>query len=62
MFYLLYLVRAGQYAHYSKCLDEDYKAYVINHISYKKFWDNPNWVKIRQILRGQFCPPPPACS
>ena len=28
--------RAGQLAHYSKCLNGVYKAYTINHISYKK--------------------------
>ena len=57
---ILYLARAraGQQAHYSKCLNEVYIAYIINHISYKKLYDNPNWVKIRQILGGQYCPPP----
>ena len=34
---ILYLARAraGQRAHYSKCLNEVYKVYVINHNSYK---------------------------
>ena len=53
--------RAGQRANYSKCLNEVYRAYLINHISYKKFLDNPNWFKIRQILGGEYCNPhPPA--
>ena len=34
-----------------------YKAYRINHILYKKFLVKPTWVKIRQILGGQYCPP-----
>ena len=36
---ILYLARAraGQRAHYSKCLNEVYKAYIIKHILYKKF-------------------------
>ena len=36
---ILYLARAraSQRAHHSKCLNEVYKAYIINHISYKKF-------------------------
>ena len=29
----------------------------INHKSYKKFMVKPNWVKIWQILWGQYCPP-----
>ena len=35
---LLVIVRArtSQCAHYSKCLNEVYKAFKINHISYKK--------------------------
>ena len=50
--------RTGQRAHDSKCLNEVYKAYVIIHISNKKFLVKLNWVKIRQILEGQYCPPP----
>ena len=38
---------AGQRAHDSKSLNEVYKAYIINHISYKGFLVKPNWVKIR---------------
>ena len=34
------------------------KTYRINHILYKKFLVNPNWVKIRQILGGNIAPPP----
>ena len=49
---------AGQHAHDSKCLNDVYKAYRINLILYKKFLVKPNWVKIRQILGGQNCPPP----
>ena len=30
----------------------------IEYILYKKFLVKPNWVKIRQILRGQYSPPP----
>ena len=48
---------AGQRAHDSKCLNDVYEAYRINHILYKKFLVKPNWVKIRQILGGQYCPP-----
>ena len=43
---------AGQRAHDSKCLNDVYKAYRVNHILYKKFLVKPNWVKIRQILGG----------
>ena len=50
---------AGQRAHDSKCLNDFYEAYRINHILYKKFLVKPNWVKIRKILGGgQYCPPP----
>ena len=41
---------AGQRAHDSKCLNEVYKAYITNHILYKKILVKPNWVEIRQIL------------
>ena len=41
-----------------KCLIEVYKGYIINHISHKLFFIKPNWVKRRQILGGQYCPPP----
>ena len=56
---ILYLSRArvGQRAHYFECLNEVYKAYIINNFSYKKF--NPSWVTMRQILGGQRRPPPP---
>ena len=29
-----------------------------HHILYKEFLVKPNWVKIRQIQGGQYCPPP----
>ena len=50
--------RAGHREHDSKCLNEVYKAYRMNHIIYKQFLVKPNWVKVRQILGGQYCPPP----
>ena len=50
--------RAGQRAYDCKCLNEVYKAYRINHILYKKFLVKLIWFKIRQILGGQYCPPP----
>ena len=43
---------ASQRAHDSKCLNEVYKAYMINYIFYKKFLFKPNWVKKRLILGG----------
>ena len=51
---ILYLARsrAGQCAHYSKWFNEVYKAYIINHISYKKFSDKPNRVKKTNPLGG----------
>ena len=45
-------------AHDSKCLNDVYEAYKNNHILYKKFLVKSNWVKIRQILGGQYWPPP----
>ena len=52
---------AGQCAHDSKCLNEIYKAYMINNCLevFRKFLVKTNWAKIRQILEGQYCPPPP---
>ena len=53
---ILYCKRscAGQRVHDSKCLNEVYKAYIINHILHKKLLVKPNWVKIRQTLGGQY--------
>ena len=39
---------ASQRAHDSKCFNEVYKSYIINHILNKKFSVKPDWVKIRQ--------------
>ena len=57
---ILYLARAraGQRAHYSKCFNDFYEAYIINHISIKSSKTSLTGSNKTYPLGGNIAPPP----